>query len=213
MTLLERIKRDTNFRTKSFLFCSLVLNFSYALFLFLISRLYNSPWFFITAVYYAFLFLIRFFMFLQVNSKQPLQKKIKTMRTCGYFLFLINVAVSIMIYILIFAEKPVKHHEITVITIAVYVFSSFTVSIIGSIRYVKQKLHVYSCVKVISLISASVSMITLTDTMLITFGEGNIMLRQIILPILSFYVSVLIIVCAIIMITKANSNIRSLQNE
>ena len=48
--------------------------------------------------------------------------------------------------------------------------------------------------------------------MLSTFGESNLLLRSIILPVLSGFVSIFIIVCAIIMIRKANLDLRKLKN-
>ena len=48
--------------------------------------------------------------------------------------------------------------------------------------------------------------------MLCTFGEGNLLLRSIILPILSGFVAIFIIACAVLMISKANLNLRKLQN-
>ena len=56
-------------------------------------------------------------------------------------------------------------------------------------------------------------MLTLTNTMLATFGSENELLRSIILPILSGVVAIFIIVCAILMIKKANNDLKVLKNE
>ena len=96
---------------------------------------------------------------------------------------------------------------------ATYTFTALTVAIINSIKYVKKHEHVYFCAKIISLICASVSIVTLTNTMLATFGQDNALLRRIVLPILCAVVSVFIIVSAIFMICKANLYIRILKNE
>ena len=104
-------------------------------------------------------------------------------------------------------------YEITVIALATYTFSSLTVAIVSSIKQLRKNDYVYACVKAISLISASVSLVTLTNTMLVTFGEENVLLRSIILPLLSGTVAVFIIVSAVFMIRKANLNLRKLGNE
>ena len=118
-----------------------------------------------------------------------------------------------MMFILIYTTSTIKHHEITVIALATYTFSDLTIAIISSIKHLKNNNHVYSCVKIISLISASVSLITLTNTMLATFGKDTTILRKVILPTLSGVVAVFIIICAILMIIKANTDLRILKNE
>jgi hypothetical protein len=159
------------------------------------------------------LFFVRVFIFMQSNPQKGLCAKIKVMRASGYFLTLLNIVVSVMMFLLIYTAQSVKHHEITVISLAAYTFSSFTIAILSSVKHLKGNNYVYSCVKIISLISASVSMVTLTNTMLATWGEETMLLRDIVLPILSGTVSIFIIVCAILLIRKANLDLRVLKNE
>ena len=210
---LQRIKNDTHFRIKTFLFLSLVFNLLYSAFLFVVSRVFFSKWFFIMSIYYGLLSIARIFIFFQTDFKKNKQKKILMMRTCGYFLLLLNVIVSIMMFLLIYTTNHVKHHEITVITLATYTFTTLTLAIIGTIKHFKGDNSLYSSIKIVSLISASVSIVTLTNTMLATFGDGENHLRSIILPILSAFVAIFIIVCAILMIIKANKQLRKLKNE
>lgn len=212
-SLLKKMKQDRDFRIKQFLILSFVFNFAYALFLFIVSRIYFSKWFLVMSIYFGLLSIIRIIIFSQIHPQKSLRKKILLMRTCGYFLFVLNVVVSAMIFVLIYTAQPVIHHEITVIAIAAYTFYSLTLGIIGSTKHLKQQHHVYSCIKLVNLLSASISMVTLTNTMLATWGNENILLRNIILPTLSGCVSIFIIVCAILMIIKANSDLRMLKNE
>jgi hypothetical protein len=118
-----------------------------------------------------------------------------------------------MMFILIYRNQTIKHHEITVITLATYTFSTLTVAIVNSVRYLRKNDHLHSSIKLISLISASISIVTLTNTMLSTFGEDNQLLRSIILPILSGVVSLFIIACAIMMIRKATLDLQVLKHE
>ena len=210
---LKKIKDNIEFRIKLFLLISLIFNFGYAIFLFVVSQVYFSKWFLVMSLYYALLSTARIFIFFEINPKNSLRKKILIMRACGYFLFLLNLVVSVMIFLLIYTAPYTKYHEIIVITLATYTFSALTIAIVNIVRYLKKNEYVYSCVKVISLISASVSMLTLTNTMLATFGSDNECLRSIILPILSGVVAIFIIVCAILMIKKANNDLKVLKNE
>jgi len=194
------------------LFLSLILNSAYSIFLFALGQVYFSEWFFVMSMYYALLSIARIIIFFQINSQKYLRKMILIMRACGFYLLLLNFVVSVMMFILIDNIAHVEYHEIVVITLATYTFYSFTLAIISSVKYLKRNNHIYFCAKIVSLISASVSMVTLTNTMLETFGDNNT-LRNVILPILSSAVAIFIIICAIFMIKKSNSDLRTLQYE
>lgn len=209
----EKIKIDTAFRIKVFLCLSFIFNIAYSIFLFVVGQINSSKWFFITSIYYGLLSVSRIFVYLQISPQKQLISKIKTMRACGCFLLSINLVFSTMMFILIYGNQYIKYHEITVIALATYTFISLSMAIINSIKYLRKNDYLYSSAKIISLISASVSIVTLTNIMLSTFGENNLLLRSIILPILSGFVSIFIIVCAILMIRKANLDLRKFKNE
>ena len=211
--LVSKFKDDTDFRIKTVLEFSFIINLLYSVFLLIASQIYDSRWFFVTSIYYALLSLMRIFMFYKIVPEQLNCKKLVTIRNCGYFLFLLNLVVSIMSFILIFSDTPIKYHEIVVITLATYTFSSLTVAILSSIKHIKNNDYGYAIIKTISLISASVSMVTLTNTMLTTFGKENLLLRSYVLPLVSVAVSVLIVASAVYMVKKANKEIRILKNE
>ena len=208
-----KLKNNTDFRIKLFLFLSLIFNLAYALFLFVISQVYYSKWFFVLSVYYDLLFAVRVYIFFQFRTEKDLRKKIRIMRSCGYFLFLLNLVVSVMLFVLIYSTHSMQYHEIIVITLATYTFASLTMAIIGSVKYLKKQDYLCACIKVIRLASVSVSMVALTNTMLATFGENTTLLRSIILPILSGVVAVFIILCALLMIKKANLDSKVVKNE
>ena len=210
---MVEIRKDADLGIKVILFLSLLFNFVYAIFLFVVGLVYYSEWFFIMSIYYGLLAVARILIFFQIKRKKSIRKQIVVMRVCGCYLFLLNVVVAVMMFLLIYSAQQVRHHEITVIALATYTFSSLTIAIIGSIKYFRRNEHLYSCAKVISLISASVSMVTLTDTMISTFGGEEGVLRAVTLPLLSVFVSAFIIVCAIMMIKKANIDLRKFKNE
>ena len=210
---IERIKKDAYFRIKLFLCLSFVLNVAYCIFLWIVGLLYSSKWFFVMSTYYGLLSLVRIFIFVQINRNKQRRICIITARACGYFLFLINVVVSIMMFVLIRENTSTKYHEITVITLATYTFFALTMAIISSVKWLKKDSCIYTCIQIIRLVCASVSMVTLTDTMLTTFGENNGLLRSIILPIFSGAVSLFIILCAVYMIIQANVELRNCKDE
>ena len=211
--IFEKWKVDAYFRIKLLLFCSVVFNLLYAIFLLVVCQIYFSKWFFVMSVYYGLLSIMRIFIFVKINAKTSRHNEVSIMRTCGCFLFLLNATVSAMMFLLIYTAGGVKHHEITVITLATYTFGSLSFAIFGIVKYWKKNAYVYFSIKMISLISASVSLVTLTNTMLSTFGDDIQMLRSILLRILSVVVSVFILYCAIYMVRKANLVVRNLSYE
>ena len=64
--------------------------------------------------------------------------KVKRIRICGYFLLILNLVVSTMMFLLIYGNRFVKHHEITVITLATYTFISLTKAINGGVKYLRK---------------------------------------------------------------------------
>ena len=212
-SFLKRIKIDAHFKVTLLLTISLICNLIYAVFMFVVSQIYKSKWFLVMSAYYAVLSMARGFIFLQIKWKKTPTQKLKTMRVCGGFLLLVNLVVSVMMFLLIYENRPVKHHEITVITLATYTFSVLTFAVISGVKSFKKKDYAYTCIKALSLISANVSLVTLTNTMLATFGAGNDSLRRVILPILSGFVALFIVVCAVAMIVKSEQALRKIKNE
>lgn len=213
LAFFNKIKKDGQFRVKFFLCASFIFNLIYATYLLTVSLVDASNWFFVMAIYYALLAFVRIYLFIQASPKKGVESNLKTTRICGYVLLLLNLVVAAMIFILIYTKRDMQHHEITVIALATYTFASLTFAIVGNVKLFKKDDHIFFCVKQISLISASVSMITLTNTMLATFGEDVGLLRSIILPILSGAVSIFIIGCALFLIWRANVQLRILKDE
>ena len=108
-SILDRLKRDTHFRIKTFLSLSLAFNVAYSIFLLIVSQIYSSKWFFVMSIYYGLLSSARIFILTQINPEKELRSKITTMRACGYFLLLINIVVSTMMFILIYGNTIIKH--------------------------------------------------------------------------------------------------------
>ena len=134
-------------------------------------------------------------------------------RTCGWIFLLMNIALTLIIFFMVYWNRTFKHHEITTITLAAYTFTTFTFAIINVVKYRKYNSPVLSAGKAISLASASVSMLTLTSTMLTTFNDGtmDLLTRKIMLGATGGVVSVFIIVMAIYMIVQSTKKLRALK--
>lgn len=132
--------------------------------------------------------------------------ELKKYRACGIALLIMNLALALMIFFMVYWNRTFHHHEITTIALAAYTFTSLTFAIINTVKYRKYHSPVYSAAKAISLASACVSLLTLESTMLTTFGNETMSLtgRRILLGISGGVISILVIVMAIYMIVTAS---------
>ncbi len=93
--------------------------------------------------------------------------------------------------------------------LAAYTFTAFSVAVVNIIKYRKYNSPVFSASKAISLASASVSMLTLTSTMLTTFGSGNDMeFRRLMTGLIGGAVSIFIITMAVYMIVQSTKKLK-----
>lgn len=134
-------------------------------------------------------------------------------RLCGWIFLVMNLALSLMVFFMVYWNRTLRHHEITTIALAAYTFTAFTMAIINMVKYRKYNSPVYSASKAISLASACVSMLTLEATMLTTFGAGTMgtITRKIFLGCTGGVISVFVVVMAIYMIRQSSKKLKDLK--
>lgn len=167
---------DARLRVNITLTASFLWNTGYSLFQLGLGIYHGSAWFYSLAAYYFLLALMRFFLVRHSTKNQPgekLREELSRYRICGYLFIVMTLALSVMTFYILYRDKAVKHHEVTTIAMAAYTFFTFTMAIVGIIRYRKYESPVFSAAKAISLVAASVSMLTLESTMLVTFSDGS----------------------------------------
>jgi hypothetical protein len=126
-------------------------------------------------------------------------------------LLLLNLALSLMVFFMVYWNRTFNHHEITTIALAAYTFFSFTMAILNFIKYRKIKSPVYSAAKAISLTSACVSIITLEATMLTVFGSDmDLIVRKILLGFTGGTVSIFVVVLAINIIVNGMKQMKNM---
>lgn len=204
-----KLRNDTNLRVNIILTFSLIWNILYALFQVYLA-IYNNNnmlWFFTMAFYYSIIAIMKFSLIKYTINNPPssnLELEIKKYRLCGYLLLILNIAVSVMIFFFLYLNKELKKNQIVTIALATYTFTAFIVALIGYFKYKKYNSFVYMALKTITLICASVSMMTLTVTMLSTFGiDDNSNTDNIIKTIVGITLSLFILTMSIFMIYKS----------
>jgi len=212
----RRWLEDPALRVKASLYGSLIWNTAYGVFQLGLGFWHRTFWFGSLAGYYIALAVMRFFLVRHTGGHKPgecMEEELKKYRACGIVLLVMNLALSLIIFFMVYWNRTFIHHEITTIAMAAYTFTAFTVAVVNTVKYRKYNSPVYSASKAISLAAACVSMLTLESTMLTAFGDGTMDLtaRRILLGATGGVISAFIIVMAVYMILQSNKKIKQLK--
>lgn len=205
---------DVRLRMNVSLYGSFIWNVAYAVFQLCLGLYHTSFWYYSMAAYYIFLAAMRFHLSRHTRkyeTGEKLREEFVRYRNCGIVFLVMNLALSLLIFFMVYWNRTFIHHEITTIAMATYTFTTFILAIINLVKYRKYNSPVYSASKIISLVAACVSMLTLTSTMLTTFGEADgILFRKTMLGALGSVISLFTITIAIYMIIRANRSLKQL---
>ena len=207
-------RRDDRLRVKVSLYGSLAFNTVYALFQLWLGFYHHTFWYYSLAGYYISLAVMRFFLVRHTQRYTPgerMREELIKYRACGWVFLIMNLALTLMIFFMVYWNRTFNHHEITTIAMAAYTFTSFTAAIVNMVRYRKYNSPVYSASKAISFAAACVSMLTLTSTMLTTFSDGTMDLsaRRLMLGLVGGAVSAVVMTMAVYMIAESNKKLKS----
>ena len=212
-----RLRADRHLRMKISLTAAFVFNLVYAIFQFFIGLYHGSFWFYSMFTYYLLLAAMRYFLMrhtLANEANEKLKAELIKYCFCGWMMLFLNLALSVMVFFMVYWNRSFNHHEITTIALAAYTFTSFTMAIINFINYRKLKSPVYSAAKSISLTSACVSIITLEATMLTAFGSDmDIFVRRILLGFTGGVVSLFVVFLAINIIVNGMRQIKNYRED
>ena len=209
---------DRHLRVNVSLYGSLMWNTAYAVLQLGLGFWHHTFWYYGAAGYYIALAAMRFFLVRHTRRHSPgekMREELIRYRACGIIFLFMNLALSVIVFFMVYWNRTFHHHEITTIAMAAYTFTSFTVAIINMVKYRKYNSPVYSASKGVSLASACVSMLTLEATMLTTFNDGSMDLftRRLFLGISGGFISAFIIVMAVYMIIQSNKKLKQLTTE
>ena len=208
---------DDRLRVNVSLYGSMVWNAAYAIFQLWLGFVHETFWFYSLAGYYISLAVMRFFL-VRYSGKnragENQRAELVRYRACGWVFFVVNLALTLMIFFMVYWNRTFVHHEITTIAMAAYTFTALTVAIVDLVKYRKYNSPIYLASKAINLAAACVSMLTLESTMLTTWGDGESpFFRQLMLALTGSTISLFILAMAIYMIVSANQKIKTLKTE
>ena len=208
---------DMRLRVKVSLYGSLVWNTLYGLFQLWLGFYHHTFWFYSLGTYYICLAVMRFFLALHTRRYAPGEKmkvELQKYRACGWIFLFMNLALSLIVFFMLYWNRTFTHHMITAIAMAAYTFTAFTAAIVNVIKYKKYNSPVFSASKAISFAAACVSMLTLTSTMLTAFSDGamDAATQKIMLGGVGLAVLTVVLAMAVSMIVKGTKKLKEVQN-
>jgi hypothetical protein len=207
-------RNNSHLRMKISLIASFVFNIIYAIFQFFIGLYHGSFWFYSMFAYYLILAVMRYLLMRHTLTNEANTKpKSELLKYCfcGWMMLVLNIALTLIVFFMVYWNRTFNHHPITTIALAAYTFASFAIAIINFIKYRKFKSPVYSAAKSISLTSACVSIITLESTMLTVFGSDmDVIVRKILLGCSGGVVSIFVVLLAINIIFNGKRQLKKL---
>ena len=209
---------DPRLRVNVSLFGSFAWNALYGIFQIWLGFYHHTFWFYSLGGYYICLAIMRFFLVRHTRKYAPgekMQTELIKYRACGIVFLVMNLALSLIVFFMVYWNRTFQHHMITAITMAAYTFTSFTMAIVNVVKYKKYNSPVFSASKAINFASACVSMLTLTSTMLTTFDDGTMdaITRKMMLGSVGVAVSATVVVMAIYMIVQGTKKLKQFKSE
>jgi len=207
-----RYQNDVQLRINLSLYFAVAFNAVYAVFQLCLGLWHHSAWFYAMAGYYLLLGLMRLSLVRHTRhhaAGEDRRMEWRKYRFCGWLLLVMNLTLAVFTLYFVFRIRVFLHHEITTIAMAAYTFTALTLAIINAVRYRRYGSPAYSAAKAISLASATVSMLTLENALLTTFGqESSESFRQIMLGASGAAVILAVQGIALYMIVNANRKLR-----
>ena len=214
----RRWQEDTRLRVNVSLLGSLAWCGLYGIFQLWLGFYHHTFWFFSLGAYYICLGVMLFFLVRHTTRYAPGERmgdELKKYRACGIIFLVMNLALALIIFFMVYWNRTFDHHMITAIAMAAYTFTSLTTAIINVIKFRKYNSPVYSATKAISLTAALVSMLTLESTMLTAFGGDTMsqVEQKWMLGATGGVISLLIVAEAIYMIAVGTKKLKQLKTE
>lgn len=209
---------DTRLRVNVSLYGSFVWNALYGVFQLWLGIYHHTFWFSSLGAYYICLGVMRFFLVRHTQKYAPgerMQTELIKYRACGWVFLVMNLALALIIFFMIYWNRTFQHHMITAIAMAAYTFTSFSMAIVNVVKYKKYNSPVFSASKAISFAAACVSMLTLTSTMLTTFSDGtmDVLTQKMMLGSVGIAVSGVVVTMAIYMIVQSTKKLKKINTE
>ncbi len=210
-----RFIKDVKFRTEVSLYLGFFINLLYIVMKMASGIYYHSVWFVSVAVYYILLAFMRFLLFRRGKARTDgnhLEEELKRYRLCGILLLLMNQALAGIVAFMVHKNQSYDYPGLLIYAMATYSFYLVIIAFKNVIQFRRHKSPVLSAAKVINLVSAMVSILSLETAMVARFGNADdFSSRQTITGATGGGVCTFVLGMAIFMIVKSSKELKKLK--
>lgn len=207
---IQLLRTDSYFRNKLFLHGTFSMNVSYALLNIYNGYHFQDTWFFLLGLFYTVVGLCRLMLLAYLKKgKKNSRKEWILHRRCGVFIFFLMALFNRISYEIIENDPTNGYDEWIIYGVAAYTFYFLIVAVMNVLKYRSIDQPVLSAVKIISLVTALISLFSLQTAMFHTFGSEET-LQVTLHYVLSSCISMTMIFYAFKMITHSNKQIKKL---
>lgn len=211
--LVHRYTKESVFRAEAALQFGFSINFLYAGVKLFSGVYYKSVWFVTVAVYYIFLAVMRFFLLYHIKKREKAGygkvAEWHRYRLCGMILLLMNWVLAGMLILVIHQNKGFEYPGMLIYVMALYTFYAAITAAVNVIKFRKYGSPVMSSAKIINLMAALVSMLSLETAMLTQFGTAeDAGFRQVITSCTGAGVSLIVVGMAVYMIIHGTKELK-----
>lgn len=216
---VEKYLTDDIFQTQTMLLASLAMNIAAATFKFAMGMWFGSKWLITVSFYFMALSAMRLLLLNRERKSKSLETPdhkrlydLKSYRTCGFLVLLMNMFVGGMIVQMIVDNEGYDYPGIMLYLIGLFAIANFA----NAIYNVKKYWHIYnpmiSAAKRLSFSTALVLLYTLQTSALARFGNNHEQLRRLLNSVSGAIVELVLFTMALLMIIRANQEMRNLKH-
>ncbi len=214
----RRWQSDARLRVNVSLYSALAGNALYGVFHLWLGFYHKTFWFYSLGAYYVCLGVMRFFLLSHTRKYEAGEREYEELlkyRACGWVFLLMNLALALIVFFMVYFNRTFVHHMITAIAMAAYTFAAFAAAAVNIVRFRKYNSPVFSASKAIAFAAACVSILTLTSTMFTAFGDGtmDVAAQKMMLGSVGFAVSGVVLGMAVYMIAESTKKIKKFKAE
>jgi len=174
--VLSQLISNRSYRALAGLYAGFFLNTAYAAFNMISGVVFHSPWFGAIAWYYLVLALMRFLLVHYVYSHSAEGRKLeqwRRCRTCGFILILMSQALEAIVALVVYRNSGFVYPGFFIYLMAAYAFWSVINAVRNVVIFRNLESPVLWAAKMLGLVAAMVTMLSMETAMLTQFGSGN----------------------------------------
>ena len=216
----NRYLTEAQLRSRISLYTGTTVNLAYSIFKLIMGIVYHSVWFGAVAVYYMTVCVTRFLMirFYRASMRKAtaLERRRyewRRYRTVAVLMLALNVAISGMVFQMIWQNRGYSYPGTLIYAMAAYTFYRLTQTIIKLVKSRRNHSPVFSAATALDFCVSLVSIFALQTAMFAAFGAEEPHTRQIMNTLTGVAVCLIVVLTAVLMIRHSNTQLKKLYKE